>query len=336
MFSGQIWKQKRQESQISFIIKIEAHEFDPGKTLILCPRRQFAYIIRDALGERGNLAHSFFRDEALDGNPKNINDCSAQEAFTLLTLLTKPDDRVALRCWLGFGSRNLRSAEYQRLREYCSHNRLSPREVLGTLTNGDLSMLDIPGIWDRYKLLVQHLEKLRTAPVEEVRDKIFPDDQEWAKPFRAMIDDSEDSTDDNTLENMLDSLRTNITQPELPSVVDYIRIMSLHKSKGLNADHVVITGCIEGLIPSRNTDLSFDEQVRFVEEQRRLFYVAITRPKKTLVLSSVLSLPRALAHKMGANQLGSNRRVARTITSAFIGELGSQCPKPVSGNEWVY
>ncbi len=313
--------------------KIETREFDPGKILVLCPRRQFGYMIRDALRERGRSAHSFFHEEVLDGNPKSIDDCQAQEAFTLLTLLVNPNDRVALRCWLGFGSQSLRAAEYQSLREYCSNSNVSTKEALDALTNGDLAIQRTRGIRDRYLQLVQKLERLRALSGQEILDTLFPADQEWAEPLRAMIDES---VTDLTIENILDALHTNITQPELPSDVEYIRIMSLHKSKGLNADHVVVTGCIEGLIPNRKEDLPFEEQMRYVEEQRRLFYVAITRPKKTLVLSSVLTLPRNLAHKIGAYVEGGDQYSADTIASTFLAELGPQCPRPVLGSEWEY
>lgn len=314
--------------------RIESGEFDPGRTLILSPRRQFGYVIRDALREQGHSAHSFFHEEILDGNPKTSANCQAQEAFTLLTLLANPDDRVALRCWLGFGSSNLRASEYHRLREYCSQTGNNPREALEMLANGTISIHHTTGVTGRYRLLHQHLENLRTKSGQEILDTIFSNNQEWAEPFRVII---EDSVDDLTVENILDALRTNITQPELPSNVGYIRIMSLHKSKGLNADHVVVTGCIEGLIPGKEDgELPFEEQMRFIEEQRRLFYVAITRPKRTLVLSSVLSLPRDLAYRMGVLVEGGNRQVANTITSRFVAELGQQCPGPILGNEWVY
>jgi len=262
-----------------------------------------------------------------------LDDCKAQEAFTLLTLLTNPDDRVALRCWLGFGSPTLRTTEYQRLREHCAHNRYSPREALTAIINGDLSIRYTTGILDRYRLLIQHFDRLSTRPDQEIFNAIFPADQDWAEPFRTM---AEDSVDEWTLGNILEALRTNITQPELPSDVGYVRVMSLHKSKGLNADHVVVAGFIEGLIPTRNDDLPFEEQMRYIEEQRRLFYVAITRPKKTLVLSSVLSLPRALAHKMGAEMQGGDQYTVGTIASTFLGELGPECSRPVSGEEWAY
>jgi superfamily I DNA/RNA helicase len=313
--------------------KIKTREFDPGRTLVLCPRRQFGYMIRDALRECGHSAHSFFHEEVLDGSPKNLDESQAQQAFTLLTLLAKPDDRVALRCWLGFGSQKLRAAEYQRLREYCSNNKGSTKDVLDALANGSLTLKYTNGIKERYLQLIQRLEELQALSGQEIVDTIFPSDQEWAESIRAII---EGSAIDLTSENILETLRTNITQPELPSDVEYIRIMSLHKSKGLNADHVVVTGCIEGLIPNRPEGLSFEDERRSVEEQRRLFYVAITRPKKTLVLSSVLTLPRNLAHKMGAFVERGDQYSADTIASTFLGELGPHCPKPVRGDDWKY
>jgi len=125
----------------------------------------------------------------------------------------------------------------------------------------------------------------------------------------------------------------------LPTDVEYIRVMSLHKSKGLTADHVFVTGLLEGLLPSQdsNSDATFEGQMRYVEEQRRLFYVAITRPKKTLVLSSVLNLPRSLAYNIGAKvQKGGTKDFALTISSTFLSELGQSSPKPIIGTDWKY
>jgi superfamily I DNA/RNA helicase len=313
--------------------KIASGEFEAGKTLVLSPRRQFGYMIRDELRRRGRSAHSFFHEEALDGNPKQLEDCRSQEAFTLLTLLANPDDRVALRCWLGFGSQSLRVGEYARLRAYCSEHPSSPRAALDALVAGDLKIPHTSGLQGRYRLLTTRLHTLEALADEAVYNAIFPADQPWAEPFRVII---EDTISERTIEEMYETLLTNITQPELPSDVGYVRIMSLHKSKGLNADHVIVTGCIEGLLPSRDDEAPFEDQMRQLEEQRRLFYVAITRPTRTLVLSSVLALPRDLAHKMGAITQHGDRYSAETIASAFIGELGRDCPRAINGNEWIY
>jgi len=107
--------------------------------------------------------------------------------------------------------------------------------------------------------------------------------------------------------------------------------MSLHKSKGLTAELVIVVGCIEGLIPFVKSNLPLAEQARMLEEQRRLFYVAITRTRNILVLSSVTELPRNLAYRMGAEVRGGNRTHAKTIASRFLSELGPARPEAVPG-----
>src|SRR5207244_3008647 len=99
--------------------RIQSGEVQPGGVLVLCPRRQFGYNIRAALHQRKVHAHSFFHEEALEGNPTSINESQAQQAFMLLTLLANPDDRVALRCWSGFGSASLRAPGWAQLRGHC-------------------------------------------------------------------------------------------------------------------------------------------------------------------------------------------------------------------------
>jgi hypothetical protein len=54
-----------------------------------------------------------------------------------------------------------------------------------------------------------------------------------------------------TVEELYGALYVAITQPEIPLEVAEVRVMSLHKSKGLSSPYVFIVGCVEGLIPSR-------------------------------------------------------------------------------------
>jgi DNA helicase II / ATP-dependent DNA helicase PcrA len=313
--------------------KINAREFVPGKTLVLCPTRQFGYSIRDALIKHRINAHSFFHEEILEGQPKELNDSQPQQAFTLLTLLVNQEDLVALRCWLGFGSQNLRAKEYQRLSQYCANNGISQIEALRLLSRKEINIPYTTGLVERYILLSQYQDNLVGRTVEEIINTILPSDQAWAEPLRALIGPI---GRDGELGEVLKQLRENIVQPELPTDVDYIRIMSLHKSKGLNAENVIITGCIEGVIPTAPDDeWPFEQQQRYIEEQRRLFYVAITRASKTLVLSSILSLPRSLAHRLRAQIHGGDNQNGETITSTFISDLGPECPLPIQGADFL-
>lgn len=64
-----------------------------------------------------------------------------------------------------------------------------------------------------------------------------------------------------------------------------ITLMTIHASKGLEFPHVFIVGLEENLFPSQLSINSRSE----LEEERRLFYVAVTRAEKTCTLSHVQS-----------------------------------------------
>jgi len=66
--------------------------------------------------------------------------------------------------------------------------------------------------------------------------------------------------------------------PEADSVV----LMTIHAAKGLEFDHVFIAGMDEGVFPGRSVMVNPAE----VEEERRLAYVAITRARKRLVITT--------------------------------------------------
>src|SRR5581483_11295778 len=176
---------------------------------VLATRRQIGYQIRNKLADLDVRVRSFFHEEELDGDPKHINQCDAQQAFTLLTLLAEPEDRVALRCWCGFGSPSLRSGAWARLRTYCHDQGISPRRALEAMDRGDLVLPQTGELLARFRLLTQRVAELTPLRGPDLLDAIFPQDLEWADPFRALA--ASFVVDDYDSDYLLDEVRTSVT-----------------------------------------------------------------------------------------------------------------------------
>jgi DNA helicase-2/ATP-dependent DNA helicase PcrA len=67
--------------------------------------------------------------------------------------------------------------------------------------------------------------------------------------------------------------------------VNFVTMMTIHSSKGLEFEHVYLVGLEENLFPSQMALHSRTE----LEEERRLFYVAVTRARETCTLSYATS-----------------------------------------------
>jgi len=72
-----------------------------------------------------------------------------------------------------------------------------------------------------------------------------------------------------------------LTEGDFDSDEDAVRMMSLHAAKGLEFERVIILGMEQGYLPHR---LALNKTVREIEEERRLFYVGLTRARTRAAL----------------------------------------------------
>ncbi len=108
------------------------------------------------------------------------------------------------------------------------------------------------------------------------------------------------------VEKLLEEAALQSDQDELAEEKPAVSLMTVHASKGLEFDAVFITGMEQGLFPSTRED-----EKRDPEEDRRLFYVALTRAKKRLFLSYALE-----RMKYGSREY--------TIPSEFIDDIDAR------------
>lgn len=86
---------------------------------------------------------------------------------------------------------------------------------------------------------------------------------------------------ENRLEEFLQTITLQKETDEFDPRADRVALMTLHASKGLEFPVVFIMGCEENLIPYKREGKVFD-----LEEERRLFYVGMTRAREKLILTS--------------------------------------------------
>jgi len=278
------------------------NDIPPGDILVLAQRRAIGTPIYEELIARGIPVKSYYAESELDAE-------DAQRRFALLKLFITRDDRVALRWLLGLGSSNWLSGGYRRLRDHCEVHDTTPWEALEQLDRDILSIAYTSPLVRQFRQIQEEIRALENLEdLTDVIDQLFPDGDEQVRDLRALaLEVSEDIGDDDR-DKFLSELSSAITKPEIPSEIENVRIMSLHKSKGLSAPVTIISGCIQGLLPRQPEQSMTDAQRQAdMEEQRRLFYVGITRVKAvpdegkagTLILTYSRTMPIATA-------LGSN------------------------------
>lgn len=313
----------------------------PGDIIVLCQRKRIGTSIYEALKAKGLPVKSYYAEAELA-------DEETQARFAQLKLAANPDDRVALRWLIGRGSTAWFNGGYKRVRARCEQTGLNPWQVLNSIAEGDEAIAHTAPIVANFKIV-----KAQTAAIAQTLadsglpgliDQLFPDGDDRWRDLRALCVkiSSEDFNEigEVDLTEFVSSVSYAIAQPEIPSEIQDVRVMSLHKSKGLSAPATIVASCVEGVIPRRPDDKLTDvEKLAHIEEQRRLFFVGITRVKAKptegqpgrLILTYSRRMSAFEARKSGIVPAKFEYGEAVLNGSRFLAELGPHAPEPVKG-----
>ncbi len=97
-----------------------------------------------------------------------------------------------------------------------------------------------------------------------------------------------------------------------------VTLITLHSTKGLEFDHVFLTGLEDGIAPHSR---SINEE-KGIEEERRLVYVGMTRARQSLTLS------RAVYRRV----YGNEQQMRASLPSRFLTEIPSELVETVRGS----
>ena len=210
----------------------------------------------------------------------------------LLDIIAFANDRRNTEAFLriyykiGCGITN-KAAEYAC--EACQHSGKTVLEEL--LTFSPLSQYARDSAAGLMDLLPQLLEETAARGLKriwtELRYKDYVEQQQLdGNKFEILTLLAEREADLNTLVARLDYLRMLVSAPPEPSSEGLI-LSTVHSSKGLEYETVYLLDVLDGILPAV-TEPKGPEEKRRYQEERRLFYVAMTRAKDHLYLFSCL------------------------------------------------
>ena len=212
-----------------------------------------------------------------------------KDALAYLRIVNNPADSVSLRRVINVPTRGIGDKSIATVEEYARSSNLSMFEVL---TRGDMSgraakaLADFGGLWKSWVALKDELNVARlfdqimksSGYREWMRDGTDEGEDRWAnvselRNVAAEAGDTplQDFLNDVALVSETDNVEDNPNAPTL---------LTLHAAKGLEYKVVFITGLEDGILPHSRTF----EKPEDMAEERRLFYVGITRAKERLYL----------------------------------------------------
>ena len=226
-----------------------------------------------------------------------------KDIMAYLRLIINPDDDNAFLRIVNVPRREIGSSTLEKLGEYANLREISMYSACDEL--GLAQFIDKKAL-ERVQRFTHWLNRViynaeENSPLNAIREMIHDINYEtwlheqnsngkaaeykmlnvWSlvDSIKGMIDKAEEQGDEADLKTIINKLvlLDILDQQEQEDSSDRVQLMTLHASKGLEFPHVFLIGLNEELLPHAT---SIEEES--IDEERRLFYVGITRAQRTL------------------------------------------------------
>jgi len=175
-------------------------------------------------------------------------------------------------------------------------------EFKGVLRSiSDTAKRERPSETIRFTVQKSGLEMKLRGGTEEERERL-----ENIKELATLASKYDELPPEEGIERLLEDAALATDQDSLEKNHNAVKLMTVHASKGLEFDNVFITGLEEGLFPHEKLGENTDD-----EEERRLFYVALTRARKKVFLT----------HAIVRTIFGSQ---SLQTVSSFVNDIGEE------------
>ena len=217
-----------------------------------------------------------------------------KNVLAYLTAIVNPSDDISFTRIINFPKRGIGDTSIEKLTEIATKNRTSlkaavmnyEQEILPKALKDKLKELkdlltdlekniDQMGMYDYFTYMLEKANILKTFDLDNEQD------YERFLNVNSLVNSVKEFEENNPDASILDYLESVTLSTAMDSDDgNGVVIATVHGAKGLEFDTVFIVGCEEKIFPISRDD-SED-----LEEERRLMYVAITRAKNDLIMTS--------------------------------------------------
>jgi len=229
-----------------------------------------------------------------------------KDILAYLRLIINPKDDESLKRVINYPGRGIGLTTLEKIQIYSNENNLTLFEVLENINNYEINvnkgtkekLLDFFNIIKTFQISNENLNALeilnevlkRVGIVNLLKNEGTPEAisrieniEELINAVQDFIEGQKEIVDSSgSLSEFLEdvALITDLDK-EVDNTKPKVSLMTIHLAKGLEFSHVYIVGLEEDLFPSALSSTTRSD----LEEERRLFYVALTRAMKKVTIS---------------------------------------------------
>ena len=229
-----------------------------------------------------------------------------KDILAYLRLIINPKDDESLKRVINYPGRGIGLTTLEKIQIYSNENNLTLFEVLENINNYEINvnkgtkekLLDFFNIIKSFQISNENLNALeilnevlkRVGIVNLLKNEGTPEAisrieniEELINAVQDFIEGQKEIVDSSgSLSEFLEdvALITDLDK-EVDNTKPKVSLMTIHLAKGLEFTHVYIVGLEEDLFPSALSSTTRSD----LEEERRLFYVALTRAMKKVTIS---------------------------------------------------
>ena len=268
-----------------------------------------------------------------------------KDVLSYLRLLVNPSDEEALKRVINYPARGIGQTTVDRLVVAANHYKKSIFEIIENLDKIDLKinggtknkLKDFITMIKSFQIeaqtknafeVAEHVIK-KTQVIKDLERDATPEAvsrvenvQELLNGIKDFIVEQNEKEEDASLSFFLEdvALASDLDNSKKQNT-DAVSLMTIHLAKGLEFQYVYIVGLEENLFPSAMSMSTRSE----LEEERRLFYVALTRAEKQAYLSYAQS-----RYRWGKLIDCEPSRFLEEINEQFLEHLTSKMPKQMN------